>query len=140
MRLLIGFWEILFHSSRLVISKCWTINKGIALIVRHHPSVSQTCTIGFKSQEDVSHSICCIVSTSNIFSPVKLYQVCHYHALKKGISYARSVRYNIRSNYFVCIFLNHQSTIPLSSDFHPTFQTGLTCSIILPRETVFTAQ
>ncbi|GFU42912.1 b-cell receptor CD22 [Trichonephila clavipes] len=68
MRLSIRLWGILFHSSRSAISKSRTVAGGLGRAAMHRPSMSQTCSIGFRSGKHAGHSIRCIVSASSMFS------------------------------------------------------------------------
>ncbi|GFY36089.1 hypothetical protein TNCV_4844611 [Trichonephila clavipes] len=68
MRLSIRLWGILFHSSRSAISKSRTVAGGLGRAAMRRPSMSQTCSIGFRSGEHAGHSIRCIVSASSMFS------------------------------------------------------------------------
>ncbi|GFW61700.1 hypothetical protein TNCV_3706351 [Trichonephila clavipes] len=69
MRLSIRLYGILFHSSRSAISKSRTVADGLGRAAMRCPSMSQTCSIGFRSGEYAGHSIICIVSTSSMLSP-----------------------------------------------------------------------
>ncbi|GFW44754.1 hypothetical protein TNCV_4482991 [Trichonephila clavipes] len=68
MRLSIRLWGILFHSSRSAISKSRTVAGGLGHAAMRRPSMSQTCSIGFRSGKHAGHSILCIVSASSMFS------------------------------------------------------------------------
>ncbi|GFX40058.1 hypothetical protein TNCV_2100611 [Trichonephila clavipes] len=68
MRLSIRLWRILFHSSRSAISKSRTVAGSFGHTAMRRPSMSQTCSIGFRSGDHAGHSIRCIVSASNMFS------------------------------------------------------------------------
>ncbi|GFW09592.1 sushi, von Willebrand factor type A, EGF and pentraxin domain-containing protein 1 [Trichonephila clavipes] len=68
MRLSIRLWGILFHSSRSAISKSRTVAGGLGHAAMRRPSMSQTCSIGFRSGEHAGHYIRCIVSASSMFS------------------------------------------------------------------------
>ncbi|GFV72014.1 hypothetical protein TNCV_2459471 [Trichonephila clavipes] len=68
MRLSIRLWVILFHSSRNAISKSRTVAGGLGHAAMRRPSMSQTCSIGFRSGEHAGYSIRCIVSASSMFS------------------------------------------------------------------------
>ncbi|GFT09411.1 hypothetical protein TNCV_5062731 [Trichonephila clavipes] len=48
MWLSIRLWGILFHSSRSAISKSRTVAGGLGRAAMRRPSVSQTCSIGFR--------------------------------------------------------------------------------------------
>ncbi|GFU22906.1 hypothetical protein TNCV_4270711 [Trichonephila clavipes] len=68
MRLSIRFWGILFHSSRSAISKSRTVAGGLGRAAMRRPSISQTCSIGFRSGKPAGHYIRCTVSASSMFS------------------------------------------------------------------------
>ncbi|GFX41772.1 hypothetical protein TNCV_388851 [Trichonephila clavipes] len=68
MRLSIRLWGILFHSSRSAISKSRTVAGGLGRAAMRRPSMSQECSIGFRSGEHAGHYIRCIVSASSMFS------------------------------------------------------------------------
>lgn len=83
MRLLMGLWKILFHSSRSTTSKSRTVNGGVGLAAMRCLSVTQTCSMGFNSEEHAG--------LYNHFMPlfqayllqIELYEVQHYHTLKE---------------------------------------------------------
>ncbi|GFV51138.1 hypothetical protein TNCV_4744151 [Trichonephila clavipes] len=68
MRLSIRLWGILFHSSRSAISKSRTVAGGLGRAAMRRLSMSQTCSIGFRSGEHAGYSIRGIVSASSMFS------------------------------------------------------------------------
>ncbi|GFT65694.1 hypothetical protein TNCV_4440241 [Trichonephila clavipes] len=57
MRLLIKSWGILSHSSRKALSSSWRVCCGGWRPATRLPRVSQTCSIGFMSEEHAGHSI-----------------------------------------------------------------------------------
>ena len=59
---------LLWGASRSAISKSGTVKGGLGLAAMRHPSMSQTCSIGFRSREHAGQSIRCIVSASSMFS------------------------------------------------------------------------
>ncbi|CAL1262428.1 unnamed protein product, partial [Larinioides sclopetarius] len=67
MRLSIRLWGILFHSSRSAISMSRTVTGGLDRAAMHCPTISQTCSIRFRSGKHAGHSIHCIVSASSMF-------------------------------------------------------------------------
>ncbi|GFT23553.1 hypothetical protein TNCV_3510571 [Trichonephila clavipes] len=67
-RLSIRLCGIMFHSSRSAISKSRTVAGSLGHTTMRRPSMSQTCSIGFRSGEHAGHSIRCIVSASSMFS------------------------------------------------------------------------
>ncbi|GFX49640.1 hypothetical protein TNCV_4902821 [Trichonephila clavipes] len=68
LRLSIRLWGIMFHSSRSAISKSRTVAHSLGRVTIRRPSMSQTCSIGFRSGEHADYSIRCIVSASSMFS------------------------------------------------------------------------
>lgn len=80
-----------------------------------HPSVSQICSIRFKSGNHAGQIILCIISISSTFStsravfgPALLWIKRKKSPMAWGLQSDLMSSYNIRSDYLVCIPLDHQ--------------------------------
>ncbi|GFW67369.1 hypothetical protein TNCV_2596021 [Trichonephila clavipes] len=131
MKLSIRLWGILFHS-RSAISKSRTVAGGLGRAAMRRQSMSQTCSIGFRSGRArwKFHTLYCfsfkhvLHQTSSMRSGIIILE-------NKGISNGSSVRDDMRSKYLVCIPSSSQSAIPNdmqvrtsayadSTPYHPT--------------------
>ncbi|GFS70946.1 hypothetical protein TNCV_2720041 [Trichonephila clavipes] len=129
MRLSIRLWGILFHSSRSAISKSRTVAGGLDRAAMRRPSMSQTCSIGFRSGEPF-HTLYCF-SFKHVYHQTSSMRSGIIILENKGISNGSSVRDDMRSKYLVCIPSARQSAIPIdmqvrtsayadSTPYHPT--------------------
>ncbi|GFV08121.1 hypothetical protein TNCV_1047501 [Trichonephila clavipes] len=76
------------------------------------PSISQTCSIGFRSGESTLAITYAVLFQLQACSPPdELYAVGHYHPGKQRNLNGYSVRDDIRSKYLVCIPSARQSAI-----------------------------
>ncbi|GFV73081.1 hypothetical protein TNCV_299181 [Trichonephila clavipes] len=103
MKLSIRLWGILFHSSRSAISKSRTVAGGLGHAAMRRQSMSQTCSIGFRSESTLEIPYAVLFQLQACSPPDELYAVGHYHPENKGISNGSSVRDDMRSKYLVCI-------------------------------------
>ncbi|GFW47544.1 synaptotagmin-1 [Trichonephila clavipes] len=83
MRLSIRLWGILFHSSRSAISKSRTVAGGLGLAAMRRPSMSQTCSIGFRSESTLAIPYAVLFQLQACSPPDELYVVGHYHPGKQ---------------------------------------------------------
>ncbi|GFW88007.1 hypothetical protein TNCV_216791 [Trichonephila clavipes] len=112
MRLSIRLWGILFHSSRSAISKSRTVTDGLGRAAMRRPSMSQTGSIGFRSESTLAIPYAVLLQLQACSLPDELYAVGIIILENKGISNGYIVRDDIRSKYLVCIPSARQSAIP----------------------------
>lgn len=79
--------------------------------MNHSKNVLQACSNLFKSRKQAVHDIHCISSDRSMFS-INLYTVWHFSQLKEKKANGCSLRYNMRSDYLLCIHLGNFDGIP----------------------------
>ncbi|GFT78177.1 hypothetical protein TNCV_1749421 [Trichonephila clavipes] len=83
--------------------KSRTVAGGLGRAAMRRPSMSQTCSIGFRSGEHAGHSYAVLFQLQACSPPDELYAVGHYHPGKQRNLNGYSARDDIRSKYLVCI-------------------------------------